>query len=255
MLPSESPIDPPDGLASDIEASSESTWEGGSSSPGEAPAAPRPWGPWATIGWTILCVVVLFVIQFGVSVVFLGVRLASNPAAKLETLIKDLTTDGNLLAVASMLSTSAVLGLIALLVYARRFPIRDYLALTWPSPRPASAAIAGLIVLLVSSDLISYGLGRPISPPFMVEIYRTSLVADVSRRLAGRGTAGRGDPLSWVPVQGNLGFAHGPIAAVFLSSVAWAILHIQYDSYGIVYDRPLPVSTWDSFDIGRPRSH
>ena len=22
---------------------------------------PRPWGPWATIGWTLLCIVVLFV--------------------------------------------------------------------------------------------------------------------------------------------------------------------------------------------------
>ncbi len=46
MLPSESPINPPDGSASDIESSSQSTWEEESPSPEKALPAPRPWGPW-----------------------------------------------------------------------------------------------------------------------------------------------------------------------------------------------------------------
>ena len=95
---------------------------------------PRPWGPWATIGWTVLCLAAMLAAQTVVLIAFVVVRVASNPQAKLE----DISSNGNLIAVAGLMSTPPVLGLVALLIVVRRNRIRDYLALTWPSPPQCS---------------------------------------------------------------------------------------------------------------------
>ena len=131
---------------------------------------PRPWGPWATIGWTLLCITAMFVAQIFALVIFVACRFVSTANVKFD----DLAMNGNVIALATLLSTSAAIGLIALLVYIRRYPIRDYLVLYWPSARSVLISLAGLAVLLGATDLSSYLLGRPLVPTVMVEIYRAS---------------------------------------------------------------------------------
>ena len=97
------------------------------------PLAPRPWGPWASVGWTLLCLAVLVVAQIAVLIVFAVVRVAQSPAIKpddLNAIGKDLATNGNLLSAATLASTPAVVGLVALLIRIRHYPLRKYLALT-----------------------------------------------------------------------------------------------------------------------------
>lgn len=41
--------------------------------------APRPWGAWATVGWTILCLVVLVGVQIAVEIIFVIIQFAARP--------------------------------------------------------------------------------------------------------------------------------------------------------------------------------
>jgi len=190
----------------------------------------RPWGPWATIGWTLLCIVAIIAGQIVAFLIFLVVRLATNPNARFN----DLLSNGNVLALGTLVNTLTVVGLVALLVRVRRYPVRDYLALTWPPARSTLIALTGLVVLLCTSDLISHMLGRPLVPPVMVEVYRASwlpalLLALVVLAPLGEETLFRGFLFEGIAVS-----RAGPIVAILVSSVAWALLHVQYDWYGIV---------------------
>ena len=129
-----------------------------------------PWGPWATIGWTLLCLVTMAVAQTVVAIAFVVVRLARHPG----TNVADIASNGNLIALAGLASTPSVVALVAVLILVRRNRIRDYLAVTWPAPRQVVSACVGLMLLLATSDLVAYLVGHPIVPPFVEEVYRTA---------------------------------------------------------------------------------
>jgi membrane protease YdiL (CAAX protease family) len=190
---------------------------------------PRPWGPWATIGWTVLCLLLMVAVQLGVLIGFLVFSLVTGSRSTLE----DLATSALLLSVASFASTIVVVPLIWFLIRLRRCPVRPYLALRLPRKRQALMAIGGLAVLLAASDLTTYLLGRPIVPQVIVDFYRSGwvpllvitllMVAPVGEEVIFRGFLYLGVAASpW-----------GPWPAIVLSSVGWATLHIQYDLFGV----------------------
>jgi membrane protease YdiL (CAAX protease family) len=191
---------------------------------------PRPWGPWATIGWTLLCIVIAIVVQLIVLAIFIAVRLANDPRAR----VAELFTDGNVIAVAALVSTPIVVGLVAILISIRRCRIADYLALTVPRARHLFLSLSGMALLLATSDLTSYLIGRAIVPPVMVDVYRTSwlpllllallIAAPLQEEILVRGYL----------YTGIAAARAGPALAVLVSSVAWGLMHIQYDWYGIV---------------------
>src|ERR1700679_2192310 len=65
--------------------------------------AGRPWGPWATIGWTLLCIVVLFGVQLVAAIIFVLATVTVTANLKAN----DLATNGNLVSFATLLSTPA----------------------------------------------------------------------------------------------------------------------------------------------------
>jgi hypothetical protein len=82
--------------------------------------SPRPWGPWATVGWTIMCLVALFGVQIAVEIIFAIVRLTAHPGVgpdDLSAIGAELSIDGNMLAAATLASTPAVVGLVTLLIW------------------------------------------------------------------------------------------------------------------------------------------
>jgi membrane protease YdiL (CAAX protease family) len=189
---------------------------------------PRPWGPWATIGWTVLCIGVMIGVQIAVVIAFVTFRVVTNSRAKFE----DLASDGNLIAVAALSSAPFVIGLIGLLIKIKRHRLRDYLALNLPSSRQVLFAVGGMLLLIVGSDLTSYLTGRPIVTPFMEGVYQTAwfpllllgivVAAPLWEEVLMRGFLFKGIAASW-----------GAFTAILLSSFVWAILHINYDVYGI----------------------
>jgi membrane protease YdiL (CAAX protease family) len=185
----------------------------------------RPWGFWMTTVWALVCLFVWAMIQVVVLFAFFAAGAGT---------INTLATNGNCAAVAIIASTPVVVGLIALLAWASRYPIRDYLALVWPDARSVVLSLVGLAVVLVGSDLMTYALGKPIAPEWMVDVYKTSwlpllllaivVVAPVFEETMFRGFFYKGVACS--PL--------GPVAAVLLSSALFAILHSQYDWYGVL---------------------
>jgi membrane protease YdiL (CAAX protease family) len=172
----------------------------------------------------------MFVAQFAALVIFVAPRIATNPSANID----DLVTDGNLWTLATLFSTPAGVGLIALLVRLRRYPIRDYLALYWPPVRSVVIAFAGLAALSVATDVSFFLLGRPLVPKVMVDVYRTAwlpglLLAIVVLAPIGEETIFRGFFYAGIAAS-----RAGPIVAIVVSSITFALLHSQYDWYGLV---------------------
>jgi uncharacterized protein len=188
-----------------------------------------PWGPWATIGWTLLCVVVLFLAQLIGAIIFLLARSAATGNLKTD----DLGTNGNLLAFATLLSTPATVGLIGLLVWLRGYPIRDYLALNWASARSVIFTLLGLAVVLGGTDLTSYLLGKPIVPTVMVDVYRTAWLPALIFAMVVLAPLGEETLFRGFFYAGIAASRAGPIVAILVSTVAFASLHVQYDWFGI----------------------
>jgi membrane protease YdiL (CAAX protease family) len=195
-----------------------------------SPPTPRPWGPWATIGWTALCLAVLVAVQIGVVILCVVVRLVQNPRARID----DLPMNGNVIAAGTLASVPLVVGLVVFLVRIRRCPVQDYLALGWASRRHVFLAVAGLAVLLTANDLTSYLIGHPLVPLVMVDIYRSSWFPLLMLALLVAAPLEEEILLRGFLYKGIAAARPGPIVAVIVSSIVWGLLHIQYDWYGIV---------------------
>ena len=126
-------------------------------------SAPRPWGFWATIGWTVLCLVAVVVVQNLVALAFVVNRMASGQKVD----VMEVVGSGLILAVASLTSAPVGLGLIALLVKWRRWSLREYLALNVPTTRQLVISIGLMVLLTAASDGLTYLLGWPVVPRFI----------------------------------------------------------------------------------------
>jgi uncharacterized protein len=189
----------------------------------------RPWGPWATIGWTLVCIVVLLGVQMVAAIIFALAMAATQGNLNAN----DLATNGNLQSFAILLSTPATLVLIALLVWVRHYPFRDYLALRWPPVRSVVIAFWGLAVVLVGTDLTSYLTGRPIVPTVVVDLYRSSWVPGLVFAMVVLAPLGEETLFRGFLYAGIAASRAGPVVAILVSTVVFGSLHFQYDWYGM----------------------
>jgi membrane protease YdiL (CAAX protease family) len=198
--------------------------------PGDSPpkAGRGPWGPWATIGWTFLCVLVMVVVQ-GMVLIGLAFVLGSTSPQRMA----ELSSSSLLLSMATLTSTPVVLGIIALLIYVRGCPFREYLAWRMPTGRQTLLAVGGLAILLITTDSLTYLLGRPIVPEVMIKIYETGWVVPLMIAMMVVGPLGEEMIFRGFFYHGIASSRWGPVPAIVLSSVAWALLHVQYDLYVI----------------------
>jgi uncharacterized protein len=197
-----------------------------------APQAPplRPFGPLASIGLTVLLVLAMIAVQ-GVVGIALAPAMAGPKAAASPP--SGNSWDGLLVSAGSLASVPVVIALLALFVRARRIPLRDYLALAVPGARQSALAVGGMLALMAASDLTSYLLGRPLAPPSMVDLYRSSWHFLLFLAVVF------GGPLAEEPIfrgflfRGIADSRWGPVGAIVISSAMWAAPHLQYDLYGI----------------------
>jgi membrane protease YdiL (CAAX protease family) len=164
---------------------------------------------------------------------FAAADAANNPAASLHSMVKNLKVNGFVIAVATFVTTPLCIALIALVAWLRHGPtIRRYLGLKATAPRTMLIWIVTLTVFALISDLLTRLSGRPLIPDFMVDAYATA----------------RSAPLFWCAIvvaaplfeevffRGFLfeGFQYsrlGPLGAIGVTSLAWAIMHVQYGAY------------------------
>jgi uncharacterized protein len=189
----------------------------------------KAWGYWATLGWAFLA---FFVGQFVALAVLLWLRISD-----LNSL---LTTpfDGAMVTLFILIANPITIAVIAVAVRISGARQAEYLAMTMPPVRDVRFGLVGLVVLIALGDAMLYLGGYPLVTPFQLQSYTTAategwlsallagaiIVAPAGEEVVFRGFLFRGwarsDRTTW--------------PAIFVISVLWAALHVQYDWTGIL---------------------
>ena len=190
-----------------------------------------PWGFWATIGLGVLVAAADLGTQYGVWIVWVvgQTSLGQEPAAQSPG------GDGLFVALATCASMPVAVGLVWLFARLRQgISVTEYLGLnplSWRAAVGWCAALAGLVVL---SDALTMLLHRPLVPEVMVQTYQTAgfppllWLAVVVAAPLGEETLFRG-----FLFKGILHSRLGGGGAVILTALIWAVIHQQYDLYGV----------------------
>ncbi len=199
------------------------------------PVPVRPWGFWATTGFGAIMTVVYFVLIIIIVVVFVIAMKVGNPQVEIEQIGTQLEESGFLMSVSSMILTPPVIVMCLVFAWCRKgMQVSDYLALRRPNVRQLLIWLGVLVGFMIVSDSLTLIIGRPIVHESMVTAYETSVLppllffviivcAPLSEEILFRGFLFKGWKSS--PI--------GPVGATILTSLLWAIIHVQYDWYGI----------------------
>jgi len=196
------------------------------------PPAPR-WGPAATLVWTAFLLALFYALQ----ILFFGIILgASMPPGRTpgESEIARMAGNGDFIAAAIFVVDP--LCLLALLGIVKARPgatFADSLAVVPPPVGWYRTWIPMVVAFAMASDMLTWLLGKPIVPEFMQVAWASAekvsftlavaAVAPVTEELIFRGFL----------ISGLRPTRLGASGAVLVSSLAWALIHGQYDFYGM----------------------
>ncbi len=195
----------------------------------------KPWGFWITIGLSTVIAAGYVFAQVALTVVVTVAALSRGKNLDIEQFAQDLVTNGFFWSVAVITAAPVTIGLTLLFTaLARGITLRDYLALQWRGGKGVVRWCAVLLVFVAATDLGMYLLYGSVVPEFMEKVYATAYfppllwfafvaVAPVTEELFFRGFMFKGIRHSSV----------GPVGAIVLTSLTWALMHAQYDLYGI----------------------
>lgn len=204
----------------------------------QGPAAeegPKPWGFWITIALSVVIAAGYVFAQTALTVVVAFAALWRVKNLDIEQFAQDLVTNGLFWSVAVVAAAPITIGLTLLFaVLAKGITVRDYLALRWRGGKGIVQWCAILLLFVIATDLGMYLLHGSVVPEFMETVYATAyfapllwfafvVVAPVTEELFFRGFMFKGI------VHSSL----GPAGAIVLTSLTWAMMHAQYDLYGI----------------------
>jgi len=195
----------------------------------------KPWGLWPTLGYSAIILALYFVVQILVAAAFVSVAKTEHPDLDLEVYAKSLSSDGFCIGVMAVVSGLICTPLTLLFTKLRKtLSVKEYIGFKEPLNREWAQWIPILAVFLLLSDGVSLLLHQPLVPPFMVDAYKTAsslpillfaivVVAPIFEEIFFRGFLFQGIRYSRI----------GPIGAVGITSLVWAVIHLQYDMYGM----------------------
>jgi membrane protease YdiL (CAAX protease family) len=187
-----------------------------------------PWGPWATLGWFVLAIVLAAMAGFAAVVLLWPDRLTDT---------SNLMKDGPLIGLTTLVSAVVQIGVLALAAWLARWPVGEYLGLVWPQRRNLMTAIVLLAVFVAAMDALAYLAGRDVVTPFQVDTYRSSRDAGTLPLLwftfAIAGPAAEEIVFRGFLYRGWVTSARGALPGILLISALFAIIHLQYDWFGI----------------------
>ena len=201
---------------------------------GTAPAAPsqRPPQVWKFVGtslWGLVVFAAMFAGQLSVLVYFLMIDRAPFNF----DYVRELAGGGLTIALSVVMGLPAALLALWIAIRLSRVPFVDYLALRWTSWWYLLFGIAGMVVLVMGWEGVSYAMGRESSAGFMVDVLKSAraegalwllvisfcVVAPITEEFLTRGFLYRGWSESFLR----------PAGAIVLSSLVWTAMHLQYD--------------------------
>lgn len=190
------------------------------------PPQTLPWGIPATIAWLLFAFLVSIVVATGVFAAWQGDRAA----------LRSFTYDGVVITISALASVPVQIAVLAFAARLRHWAPASYLAINTPKRGEIVFAALCVVALDLVFDVLLYVSGRDLVPPFQVEAYQSAkdagwllwlmlaivVVAPVGEEVAFRGFLYRG-----------LARPGHEILAIGVISLAWALLHIQYDWLGM----------------------
>jgi membrane protease YdiL (CAAX protease family) len=194
-----------------------------------SPRPPKIWKFWGTALWGLFVFAGMFVGQVAVVAWFLLRRDGPlDMAAAIHIVGGGLT-----ISLSVIMGLPAVLAALWIAIRLSGTPFADYLALRWTSWINLVIGVVGLFVLVMGWDLVSQATGREVQPGFMGDVLKSAradgalwllalafcVAAPITEEFFARGFLYRG----WSET------VLRPIGAILLSSLAWTLLHLQYD--------------------------
>jgi hypothetical protein len=194
--------------------------------------SPRPakiWKFWGTALWGLFLFATMSVGQLAVVAWFVLRREGPvDIAAAIHVVGSGLTISLSVIA-----GLPAVLAALWIAIRPTRIPFAEYLALRGTSWVHFLVGAIALGVVVMGWDLLSRATGREVEPGFMGEVLKSAradgalwllviafcVAAPITEEFFARGFLYRGWSESFL----------GPVGAILLSSLAWTVLHLQYD--------------------------
>jgi uncharacterized protein len=200
------------------------------------PPRPRPWGPWATIGLGAVIFVVYSLVQALVHLFVSILTLNPQNGFDLEEFIRSLTTNGLGISISTIVA--APVGIFLIIVFAKLRPglsVSEYLGLRSLSWRSIPVLVLIPIVLAAALSIIGNYVVKPGEPDPMLDAYRNTawpalfwiavvIFAPAFEEFLFRGFTFIGLEKSRLRSTG----------ATILTALIWAVLHIQYNWFGMV---------------------
>jgi len=196
---------------------------------------PAPWGFWATIGFSCIIGVVYVLVQTIVVLLFIFVARLQDEHLDIFKVADSLKSNGFCLAIATSLSAPFSIGLTVLFVKIhKQITIKEYFCLHTVGWKELGKWVFAVVLFVACHDILTFLLGRPILPEFMISAYKTAyfmpllwlalvIVAPLVEEIFFRGFLFKGIESSRM----------GPAGAVIITSLAWSVMHVQYDIYSI----------------------
>lgn len=192
---------------------------------------PTPWGFWATIGFSCVIVIVYFLAGIVLAILFLIDVKIRKPHIDIMELAQSLDSNGLYLSLSTCAAAPLVIGLSLLFAKIRKnITIKEYFSLNRTSFRQFVKWILILLLYIVCADAVTSALGQPIVSDFMLNAYQTVhftpllwlafiIAAPLYEEIFFRGFLFKGIENSRA----------GPVGAIIITSLAWSVLHVQYN--------------------------
>jgi len=151
--------------------------------------------------------------------------------------LPDFSGDGAAITLIIAVSTPVEVLLLALFARRASASAADYLGLIWPRRGEVVFGVAAIVAMIVAGNVLSWLLGRNLVTPFQPEIYKTAsaggwllwlwfaivVLTPLDEEILFRGFLFRG----WLQSPRDV----WPVIVV--TSLLWALIHVQYDWYVI----------------------
>src|SRR4030042_5734384 len=195
----------------------------------------KPWGFWTTLGFSAIIFALFSALQILIATAFVSLAEAEHPEFDLEVYANSLSSNGFCIAIMVVVSGLICTPLTLLFTNLRKnISVKNYIDFKEPLKGEWVQWLLILAAFLFLSDGISLLLHYPIVPPFMVDAYKTAsslpallfaivVVAPIFEEIFFRGFLFQGIRYSRL----------GPIGAIGITSLLWAVIHLQYDIYGM----------------------
>jgi membrane protease YdiL (CAAX protease family) len=197
---------------------------------------PKPWSFWPTIGFSAIIAAAFLFAQLLVVVPAFIVYKDKAPQADIEQLGEMVSSSGLVMSIGFIVALPVVVGLSVLFSYLRKgITVRQYLGIHSVTFKQIGIWLGAIVLFSIVEDVFYTLVGAPIVHLSSIQMYETVIFppllffvfivcAPIVEECFYRGFLFKGLLHSWM----------GPVGATLSTALMWAMIHTQYEWYGIV---------------------